>query len=302
VELVERLAEPLGPLDRVEHVDLGDADALRRGGRLKQRAELAPDRVRVRVRLVVRVQLVVPAGDLLVEVALAQRRRVVAQLGVLADEQRDVDAEAVDAAQEPEARDVEHRLAHLGVAPVQVRHLLEEDVQPVLLRALVPRPRRTAPDRDPVVRRPAARRGVAPDVPVAPRVVARRARGGEPRVVARRVVGHVVDDHLQPELVRARHQRVEVGERPEQRVDVGVVGDVVAEVAHRRAVERRQPDRVDAEPREVPQPRRDPGEIADPVAVRVGERARVDLVDDGGLPPGAGLASFVRREAHSSSA
>ena len=40
---------------------------------------------------------------------------------------------------------------------------------------------------------------------------------------------------------------VEVGERAEERVDVAVVGDVVAGVALRRGVERREPDRVDAE-------------------------------------------------------
>ena len=50
---------------------------------------------------------------------------------------------------------------------------------------------------------------------------------------------------------------VEVGERAEQRVDVAVVGDVVAEVAHRRPEDRRQPDGVDAEPGEVVEPRRD---------------------------------------------
>ena len=48
--------------------------------------------------------------------------------------------------------------------------------------------------------------------------------------------------------VRLRDQRVEVGEVAEERVDVAVVGDVVAEVGHRRRVERREPDGVDAEP------------------------------------------------------
>ena len=187
---------------------------------------------------------------------------------------------------QPEARDVEHRVADVRVAPVQVRHLREEDVQPVLPRALVPRPCRPAPDRDPVVRRATVRRGIAPDVPVAVRIVARRARCLEPRVVAGRVVRDVVHDHRQAELVCAREERVEVRERAEARVDVGVVGDVVAEVAHRRAVERREPDRVDAEPREVLEPRRDAREVADPVGVGVGERARVDLVDDARLPPG----------------
>ena len=61
------------------------------------------------------------------------------------------------------------------------------------------------------------------------------------------VVGHQVDDHAQAEAVGALEHRVEVGERAEQRVDVAVVGHVVAGVGLRRAVERREPHGVDAE-------------------------------------------------------
>ena len=48
------------------------------------------------------------------------------------------------------------------------------------------------------------------------------------------VAEHEVDHHAQAELVRPLHQRVEVGKRPEHRVDVAVVRHVVAEVEHRR--------------------------------------------------------------------
>ena len=72
---------------------------------------------------------------------------------------------------------------------------------------------------------------------------------------------------------------------PNDRVDVEVVGDVVAEVGHRRAVERRQPDRLGAELREVVEARGDAAQVADAVAVGVGEGARVDLVDRPALPP-----------------
>ena len=107
------------------------------------------------------------------------------------------------------------------------------------------------------------------------------ARLDEPRML----VGGVVDDevHDQPDaaLVQRGHQLVELRERAEQRVDVLVVADVVAVVVHRRAVDRREPDDVDTEPGEVVDVGEDPAEIADPVAVGVGEAARVDLVDDG---------------------
>jgi hypothetical protein len=106
------------------------------------------------------------------------------------------------------------------------------------------------------------------------------------------LVGGVVDDEVHDELhaalVDGAEQGVEVGERAERRVDALVVGDVVARVVLRRGVHRREPDHVDAELGEVVQARRDPGQVADPVAVGVGEAAGVDLVDDRGLPPRLG--------------
>ena len=69
-------------------------------------------------------------------------------------------------------------------------------------------------------------------------------------------------------------------------VDAPVVGDVVAPVDVRARKRRAEPDRVDPEPREVVEPARHTGQIADPVAVRVRERPHVDLVDDGGHEQG----------------
>ena len=86
--------------------------------------------------------------------------------------------------------------------------------------------------------------------------------------------------------MRVGGERVEVRQRAEGRVDVAVVGDVVAEVGHRRAVERRQPDAVDAEPLQVGQPPPDALEVTGAVAVGVLERARIDLVDGAVAPPG----------------
>ena len=100
----------------------------------------------------------------------------------------------------------------------------------------------------PVVGRRAVGRAVAEEVAGA--LGAARAggqRGLEPLVLVGGVVGHQVDDHPQAELVGLRDQRVGVGERAEERVDVAVVGDVVAVVVLRRGVERRDPERVDAE-------------------------------------------------------
>jgi hypothetical protein len=86
--------------------------------------------------------------------------------------------------------------------------------------------------------------------------------------------------------VRLGEQPVEVGERAKRRVDAGEVRDVVAEIRHRRGIDRGQPDGVDAKPTKIVEPVDDAGQIADAIAVAVLKRARVDLIDDPVRPPG----------------
>ena len=116
---------------------------------------------------------------------------------------------------------------------------------------------------------------------------AARERRLEPRVLVGDVVRDDVDDRADPERARLGDQLLGLLERPERRVDRAVVGDVVAAVGERRRVPRLEPERVDAEVAQVGQPLADAGEVADPVAVRVGEAPDVDLVDDGVAPPRA---------------
>ena len=103
------------------------------------------------------------------------------------------------------------------------------------------------------------------------------------------LVGRVIDDEVHHELDAARveplEQLVEVVQRPEHRLDVLVVADVVAGVVLRRGVDRRQPYDVHAELGEVVEPPDDPAQVADPVAIGVRERPRIDLVDDRALKP-----------------
>jgi len=49
---------------------------------------------------------------------------------------------------------------------------------------------------------------------------------------------NLIDDDLEAQSVGARRQGVEIGQGPEDRVDTAIVGDVVAEVLHRRTEER----------------------------------------------------------------
>jgi hypothetical protein len=72
-----------------------------------------------------------------------------------------VQAQAVDAAVEPELHVVQRRLAHCRVVEVQVRLRGQEVVQEVLASAGFPLPCHTAEDRQPVVGRRAVRRASA---------------------------------------------------------------------------------------------------------------------------------------------
>ena len=180
---------------RARQIDLADQQRLAR--RLAQGAEREPD-------------LRVVAGVDRVERRLLgverQRRlggggRVVAELGVLHDPLDRVDAEAGDAAVEPEADHLGEGGPDLGVAPVEVGLLGEEGVQVVAPAALVEAPGGPAEARAPVVRRL-----IRPHVPVG--VLA------EPGVLDRGVGGDEV--HQQAD-VRGRGTQPPAGRSPRSR-------------------------------------------------------------------------------------
>ena len=212
-------------------------------------------------------------------VVLVRGGRIVAELPILDQRMADVDPEARDPAVEPEAQDALELLAHLRVPPVQVGLTGGEVVQVVAAPLLVERPGgAAAEDRPPVVRHL-----VCPDVEVRPIA--------EPGMAVGRVVRDEVEEDANPAPGGLRDQRVDVRQGSELRVHVGVVGDVVTPVDVRRRVDRVEPDSVDAQPFEVVQLRGQAVEVAHAVAVSVGERPGVDLVEDALTPPGFGHRS-----------
>ncbi|MGX1251459.1 hypothetical protein RKD48_003970 [Streptomyces ambofaciens] len=227
-------------------------------------------------------------GRLAAQLGVAE---VAQRLGQVLDQRvRDVDAEAVDAPVAPEPQRGAEVGADLLVVPVQVGLLGGEEVQ-VPLSVGHPLPGAAAEDGLPVGGREFAVRAaaLAEDVPVAG---GRPRTGGqglpEPGVAVRGVVGDEVDDHLQAQPVGLGGHRVEVVQCAQARVDVAVVVDVVAAVGEFGRVEGAEPEGVDAEGGEVTQALGDAAQVAEPVAVGVGEAAGVDLVDDG-LPPPVGV-------------
>ncbi len=263
-------------LGGVEEIDLADHHPL--AITVEYGAQVAQQPVHIRMVFVVHVKLAAVAG------AASGRRGVVAQLRILGDPVHDVDPEAVGPAIEPEAQDVVHGADESRVSPVEIRLFAQERVEIPLAGRRVVLPGRAAEHGHPVVRGLVAA-SIAPDVPVALRTVAGSAGFEKPRVLVRAVVRNPVQRDADPALVGIPQQLIEILERAEEGIDAAVVGDVVAEVRHRRRLERREPERVDAEPREMVEALPDALEIADPVAVRVLVRARIDLIDDAVLPP-----------------
>jgi len=102
-------------------------------------------------------------------------------------------------------------------------------------------------------------------------------------------VGGVVDDEIDNDadavLLGGVRELDEVAERTIGRIDVVIIGDVVAVVLAGRGLERHQPDRVDAEAGEVIEPPAQAGKIADAVAVRVHVGRDGEAIDDRVLVP-----------------
>src|SRR6476620_12418763 len=115
------------------------------------------------------------------DIPSARDRRCVGESPDLGDEIDDIHTEAVYTAIEPPAHDVVDGLSNLWVVPVQVGLPTVEQVQVVLVSALIPLPRRSAEKGGPVVWL-ATVTGIAPDIPIPLRTAARCTRLDEPRM------------------------------------------------------------------------------------------------------------------------
>ena len=167
----------------------------------------------------------------------------------------------------------------MGIEPVPV----------VGLRDRIPGPVRGLEVREDDPRVPVLLGVVAPDV----EVPLEAPDGGPPRLLEQLVlVGGVIEDELgddpQPAPLRLADELLEVRQRPVVGMHAEKVRDVVPVVAEGGRIEGQEPDRGHAEVLEVVQLLGQALEVAFSVLVAVGERADVELVDDGVLVP-AGL-------------
>src|SRR4249920_3662702 len=99
------------------------------------------------------------------------------------------------------------------------------------------------------------------------------------------VVGYKIDQYPQAVVVCAGNEVVCLLEGAEVGMDVAIVADVVPAVGHRGRIPRADPDRVNAELGEIGQAVDDAEDVPGAIAVMIGERPRVDLINDRAAPP-----------------
>ena len=199
-----------------------------------------------------------------------------------------VEAESVDPRVEPALHHLRYGAHHARIVEVQVGLVRREAVPVEGLRLLVPGPVRLLGVAYDDARALVFLVAVAPDVPVARARPLRAAFGAlEPVVLIGCVVGDELRDHPQIASFGFLHEAAEVLHGAKGGVDGAVVRDVVAVVAAGARIERHQPQRGDAEVAQIVELLGQPGEIADAVAVAVGECLDVQLINDGVLEPQA---------------
>ena len=214
------------------------------------------------------------------------RQVLVAGAFALAEIGHGVEPEPVDAGIEPALHHLQHRPDHARIVEIEVRLVRKEAVPVIGAGFLVPGPVRLLGVGEDDAGAGVFLVVVAPHIPVARARIRGAALGALEPVV---LVGGVVDDEFGDDAQVAPlgllHEAAEILHGAEVRIDVAVVGNVVAVVAARARIERQQPQRGDAEIAQIIEPLGQPGEIADAVAIAVVECLDVQLIDDGVLEP-----------------
>ena len=70
-------------------------------------------------------------------------------------------------------------------------------------------------------------------------------------MLIRGMIRHIIHDHFDAVLMGLCYQRIKRIEVTENRIDAGKIGDIVTKVDHRRGIDGRNPDSVDAQPGEM---------------------------------------------------
>jgi len=216
---------------------------------------------------------------------LPRQNGIVTQFGILKKAGDGVNPKASHATVKPEAHRVIHGLADLRIAPIEIGLFLVEIMVVVLIRCGIKGPCGMAEPGKPIIRGTARALSIAPDIPVTLRIRAGRAGLLEPGMLIRGVVGNVIQDDTNASFLCFADQTIEVGERPVEGIDGGVIRNVVAKIHQGRGIDGADPDGVNAQVAKVIEARNNPIDVAYAIAVRILEAARINLIEDRVLPP-----------------
>src|ERR1700723_974711 len=99
------------------------------------------------------------------------------------------------------------------------------------------------------------------------------------------MIQNKIHDDADVVLLRFLREMLEVFQGSIHRVDIFVIRDVIAEIELRRWITRRNPNGIHAEVFQVIEFRGDAVEVADAIAIAVGEAAGINFIENGMLPP-----------------
>src|SRR3954454_76536 len=132
-----------------------------------------------------------------------------------------------------------------------------------------PLPRAATKPAKPIVRRPAVRAGLLPNVPVGLGIVAGRAAFPEPGVLVGGVVGNEIENEPDVGIVQGVPDAFEVVHRAITGINRAEVRDVVTEILIGAFIDRRQPNGAYPEPFDIFDPLQQARKIALTVSVAV---------------------------------
>ena len=203
---------------------------------------------------------------------------------ILADEIDNVQTEAAYAAVYPPVNHIINCLTQLRVFPVQVRLFYRELVKIILAAFRHPFPGRPAEGGFQIVGI-FPLHAVTPDIKIVIRILPAFLCLQEPGMLVRAVVQYQIHDDADSSLFALRNQLVHVSQVSENRINILVIGNVIAIVVLRGAEYGRQPDSVNAKLLQIGKLPDNSLEIADAVCVAVVKASGINLINYRLLPP-----------------
>ena len=96
---------------------------------------------------------------------------------------------------------------------------------------------------------------------------------------------YLIDYDLKAKRMRARNQRIELCHGAKHGINGVVVTHVIPKIALGRGEKRREPNAVNAQPRDVIELGGHTPQVSNPIAIGIGKAARVDLIEGRPAPP-----------------